>query len=212
MRVDQYEVMIHFTATQLRDLTVNSISPPLVHCGYHSHISSYTPAGRLFTSHIRPTSASSSDPSYIKTLLSCSISHNHSKQLIAVGIMAKRIPNDPGLPPSKYVCLTIFGFKNPKLTEEQYRRHMIEVSAPLTKDLFIKYGIKRWTVTHCQSKTRNLVDSMYDSQMATVAPYDCLSQVVLESIDHYLAMKQDPWYKKYLYGDHEKFAETGKTM
>jgi len=31
------------------------------------------------------------------------------------------------------------------MSEEAYRDHMVNVSAPLTKDLMVKYGVKRWT-------------------------------------------------------------------
>lgn len=40
---------------------------------------------------------------------------------------------DLGLPASKYLCLTILGYRKPGMSEEAYRRHMVEVSAPLTK-------------------------------------------------------------------------------
>ena len=31
------------------------------------------------------------------------------------------------------------------MSEEDYRNHMVNVSAPMTKGLMVKYGIKRWT-------------------------------------------------------------------
>ncbi len=52
----------------------------------------------------------------------------------------------PELSPSKYLCLTILGYRKPGMSEEAYRRHMNEVSAPMTKDLMVKHGVKRWTV------------------------------------------------------------------
>ena len=116
------------------------------------------------------------------------------------------------LPPSRYLCLTIFGYRKPGMTEEAYRRHMVEVSAPLTKDLMIKYGVKRWTVTHSPLKTRELMTHLYDRQMSNVADYDCLSQVVFESLEHYKLMKQDPWYKQHLFSDHENFADTERSL
>jgi hypothetical protein len=45
----------------------------------------------------------------------------------------------------KFLCLTILGYKKAGMTEEAYRHHMTRVSAPMTKDLMVKYGIVRWT-------------------------------------------------------------------
>lgn len=53
---------------------------------------------------------------------------------------------------------------------------------------------------------------LFDHQMANVAEFDCFSQVVFESVEDYKKMKEDPWYKQHLVGDHEKFADTKKSM
>ena len=82
----------------------------------------------------------------------------------------------------------------------------------MTKDLMVKYGVKRWTVVHNPLETRNLMTQVYDRQMSNVADYDCFSQVVFESLEHYKKMKEDPWYKAHLFNDHENFADTKRSL
>lgn len=126
--------------------------------------------------------------------------------------MPSDAPNDKSLPPSKYLCLTILGYRKKGISEEAYRHHMIKVSAPLTKDLMVKYGVRRWTVTHNPLKTRDLMTQLYDRQMSNIADYDCFSQVVFESLEHYKKMKEDSWYKSHLFNDHEHFADTERSL
>ena len=61
-------------------------------------------------------------------------------------------------------------------------------------------------------ETRGLMTKLFDRQMANVADFDCFSQVVFKSVDDYKRMKLDPWYKEHLVGDHERFADTQKSM
>lgn len=65
---------------------------------------------------------------------------------------------------------------------------------------------------HNTIETRALMNKLFDHQMANLADFDCFSQVVFKSVDDYKKMKEDPWYKQHLVGDHEKFADTKKSM
>lgn len=65
---------------------------------------------------------------------------------------------------------------------------------------------------HNTSEARALMAQLYDSQMANVADFDCFSQVFFKNVADYKRMKDDPWYKEHLIGDHEKFADTKRSM
>ncbi len=64
---------------------------------------------------------------------------------------------------------------------------------------------------HNQSAARALMAQLVDPQMCNVADYDCFSQVVFASVEDYARMKQDPWYREHLVGDHENFADTKRS-
>lgn len=52
----------------------------------------------------------------------------------------------------KLLCLTILGYRKPGMSEEDYRHHMTKISAPMTQDLMVKYGIVRWTQVGLRQK------------------------------------------------------------
>ncbi|KAJ5738565.1 EthD domain-containing protein [Penicillium malachiteum] len=129
----------------------------------------------------------------------------------------------------RLLCLTICGYRKPGMTEEAYQHHMTQISAPMSKDLMVKYGIVRWTQVrlgrrsaslghrltpqiHNTSATRALMGEIFDPQFANVTDYDCFSQAVFRDIEDYKRMKQDPWYKEHLVGDHENFADTKRSQ
>lgn len=64
---------------------------------------------------------------------------------------------------------------------------------------------------HNTSATRELMYQIMDPQMANIADYDCFSQVVFRSFEDYKKIKDDPWYKEHLVGDHENFADTKRS-
>ncbi|GIK06077.1 hypothetical protein Aspvir_010195 [Aspergillus viridinutans] len=129
---------------------------------------------------------------------------------------ASNVPDTPPRPADdstgQFLCLTICGYRRPGMNETDYRNHMTQVSAPMTADLMVKYGIKRWTMIHNTAESRALMSQLFDRQMANLADFDCFSQVVFKSLADYKRLKEDPWYREHLVGDHEKFADTRRSI
>ena len=57
-------------------------------------------------------------------------------------IATPEVPEPTGGMTNKFLCLTRCGYRKPGMSENDYRNHMVNVSAPMTKDLMDKYGVK----------------------------------------------------------------------
>lgn len=57
-----------------------------------------------------------------------------------------------------------------------------------------------------------MMTQLLDTQMTNIAEYDCFSQVVFESLEHYKSMKEDPFYRKHLFRDHENFTDIERSV
>ncbi|KAI4146621.1 MAG: hypothetical protein L6R39_003394 [Caloplaca ligustica] len=61
---------------------------------------------------------------------------------------------------------------------------------------------------HNTSVSRPLMSKIFDPQFANIMQYDCFIQATFTSIEDIMAMKADPYFKKYITPDHENFADT----
>ncbi|KAL8995559.1 MAG: hypothetical protein Q9169_004732 [Polycauliona sp. 2 TL-2023] len=93
-----------------------------------------------------------------------------------------------GQKPGQKFVLTIMGYRKEGLSEEEYRDYMVNI--------------------HNTSTTRVLMSKIFDPQFANITQLDCFIQAVFTSIEDIMAMKADPYFKKYITPDHENFADT----
>lgn len=79
------------------------------------------------------------------------ISHNH--HLFHTMSAKQEFPAPPTSGTNgQLLCLTICGYRRPGMSEEEYRRHMTQVSGPITKRLMVKCGIIRWTMVRISTQ------------------------------------------------------------
>lgn len=64
----------------------------------------------------------------------------------------------------QFLCLTICGYRRPGMSEDAYRHHMTQVSAPMTKDLMVKYGVKRWTMVNYYITTPTRSNPLFETE------------------------------------------------
>ncbi|KAL8809719.1 MAG: hypothetical protein Q9200_003173 [Gallowayella weberi] len=95
--------------------------------------------------------------------------------------------------PGQKFVLTIMGYRKEGLSEEEYREYMVEVHNPMI---------------HNTSTSRALMTKIFDPQFANITQIDCFIQATFTSIEDVMAMKADPYFKKYITPDHENFADT----
>ncbi|KAI4160963.1 MAG: hypothetical protein LQ342_005248 [Letrouitia transgressa] len=113
-----------------------------------------------------------------------------------------------GQKPGQKFVLTIAGVRKQGLSEEEYRWYMEEVHSPLVRQLMVRYGMERWSMIHNTSTTRPLMGRIFDPQFANISKVDCFIQAVFTHIEDWVALKADPYFKKYVTPDHENFANT----
>ncbi|KAI1084277.1 EthD domain-containing protein [Whalleya microplaca] len=115
-------------------------------------------------------------------------------------------------PSSRLLCLNILGFKKSGMSAEEYRDYMVNVHGPLVSGLMEKYGFLQWNMTHKTDESPGLMAQLYDPQFANVASYDSVIQIVFPTIECFVRMKADPYFRQNVGPDHENFADTKKSQ
>ncbi|KJZ73755.1 hypothetical protein HIM_06873 [Hirsutella minnesotensis 3608] len=109
------------------------------------------------------------------------------------------------------LCLTICAYRRQGMDEEEYRKYMTEVHAPLVQGLMIRHGIDRFSMTHNPLTTRSLMSEISDTQFSNIADYDCIVQIQFQRVEQFVALKSDPEYWQIIFADHDKFADTKRS-
>ncbi|UNI23895.1 hypothetical protein JDV02_009687 [Purpureocillium takamizusanense] len=112
----------------------------------------------------------------------------------------------------KYLCLHILGFKKSTVSYAEYRDYMVNVHAPLVRDLLVKYGIVEWSMTHPDENSPEMFDKIRDGLFSNMAPFDVCVSIVMPDIETFVRFKTDPFFQVDVEPDHGKFADLRRSQ
>lgn len=69
------------------------------------------------------------------------------------------VPEASGSTKDKYLCLTICGYRKPGMSEEGYRNHMVNVSAPMTKGAHVQIWHQKMNPVSRSTTTKSLQET-----------------------------------------------------
>jgi hypothetical protein len=124
-------------------------------------------------------------------------------------------------------CWTVYAYRKPGISEEEYHEYMSKVYAPVVKDLIVKHGIVSWVMVsraeyppkgqtdemlllrkiHNTSETRMVLNQLVSPQFNGTADYDCIIQGTFRNIEDIMSMRADAVFKKKVAPDYENFTD-----
>ncbi|EXJ91406.1 hypothetical protein A1O1_04518 [Capronia coronata CBS 617.96] len=110
------------------------------------------------------------------------------------------------------LVLTICAFRKAGMGEDEFHHYMSEIHAPLIRDLLVKHGITRYSMTHNTTHTRSLVPQIQDSQFANNNAYDMVTQIRFPEIDNFVSFRNDPFYVEKIMPDHDRFTDPDRVL
>ncbi|KAJ5794556.1 hypothetical protein N7457_001155 [Penicillium paradoxum] len=110
-------------------------------------------------------------------------------------------------PTRRLLCLTMLGYKKPGLTEEELCDFQVNKHSQLVSGLMQKYGVVRYSITHNAAKPMDLLPLLFDPNYVEYSDHDFIVQIIIPSLESFIALKEDPIYKERVAMDHLNFAD-----
>ncbi|KAL4877761.1 EthD domain-containing protein [Aspergillus karnatakaensis] len=117
------------------------------------------------------------------------------------------------MPTRRLYSFTIFAYRKPGMSEEDYHAYVTEKHIPLVQSHYPKFGIVSYIVTHFTTKTRQQLHRILgpDIPESVTVDYDSTSQFLFRDIEDYVRGRQDPFYKEVIEPDQANFADASRT-
>ncbi|KAJ0420670.1 hypothetical protein BJY00DRAFT_312835 [Aspergillus carlsbadensis] len=111
-------------------------------------------------------------------------------------------------PPSRrLLCLSMLGYKKPGLTEEELCDFQSRQHSKMVSEMMEKYGVVHYSITHNAAKPMSLISKVFDPAYVSFSDHDFIVQIIIPSLDVFVALKEDPVYKERVALDHLNFAD-----
>ncbi|KAJ5537375.1 hypothetical protein N7513_010561 [Penicillium frequentans] len=110
-------------------------------------------------------------------------------------------------PTRQLLCITMLGYKKPGLTEEELCDFQVSQYSQLVSGLMEKHGVVRYSITHNAAKPMDLLPRLFDPNYVEYSDHDFVVQIIIPSLESFLALKEDPIYMERVAMDHLNFAD-----
>ncbi|KKK17624.1 hypothetical protein AOCH_007694, partial [Aspergillus ochraceoroseus] len=103
------------------------------------------------------------------------------------------------------ICITITGIRKPGMSEQEFHDYIVQHHSPLAIPFLAKYGIQEYNLVDNFAACRPYAEALQMSKK--IADYDYVVQFVMNDIEDFKHLWEDPEFRRAVKPDQRNFAD-----